>query len=278
MRWVRRRRLPLSPPPTLRGVSVGLLPQRIPRCLPRGPGLHAGFAARIAPSDCSSAGLRWCAVTNAGGCRFPPSSAPHRVFVELLQHCIPRCPPRGLGLHAGIAARLSLRTAAARARAGAPCRRWRLPLSPQSTLPRVSVELLPPCIPGWPPRGLGLHAGIAAAPAPGAALDTGGGTKDCCSFEAWDPVDASGMLGRRGAVISELRRCACGPTGLHPHLHPHGAGVASAMQHRSGSRIGMGLPGRPGRAFSPPHLDGGLLCGGRLLELEVPYCFWPAVP
>ena len=105
MRRVRRRRLSLSPPPTLRGVSVGLLPQRIPRCLPRGLGLHAGIAARIAPSDCSSAGLRGCAVPNAGGCRFPPSSAPHRVFVELLQHCIPRCPPRGLGLHAGIAAK-----------------------------------------------------------------------------------------------------------------------------------------------------------------------------
>ena len=120
LRRDRRRRMPLSPLQTLRGVSVGLLSHIISGCPPRGLGLHAGIAARISPSDCRSADPRRCAGPVAGGCRFPHRppyagslwgscrSASLAVFLVG-----PDCTP-------GSPQGLRLRTAAARACAGAP--------------------------------------------------------------------------------------------------------------------------------------------------------------
>ena len=267
----------LSPPLTLHGVSVGLLPQRIPRCLPRGLGLHAGIAARIAPSDCSSAGLRWCAVSDAGGCRFPPSSAPHRVFVELLQHCIPRCPPRGHGLHAGIAAK----TEPPDCRSAGP-RRCAVPSMAAAAFPTVN-----------PPQGL---CGATAALHPWLASPwTRTARRVRRSACAW------GCPGHWWQDERLLLSRGLGPSRRLRHARPEGGSYLGAaplrvwpdgppssppstwrwccLRHAASKRE----PDRDGppweaRAFSPPHLDGGLLCGGRLLELEVPYCFWPAVP
>ena len=130
---------PLS---TLRWVSLKLPLHCIPRCPPRGLGLRAGSAAAPAPPGCRSAGPRRCAVPVAGGCRFPLLSNPRRILVELLPYHIPRCPPRGLGLRAGIVARI------ARARPGA--------LGP--SLAAAAFPLVKPT--------QGLCGATAAAPAP----------------------------------------------------------------------------------------------------------------
>ena len=122
---------------------------------------------RSKDSDRRSAGSRRCVVTGAGRCRFPPLSTLRWVSLELLLHCIPRCPPRGLGLRAGIVARIAppdCRRAGPPRRAGTDAGRCRFP--PLSTLRRVSLKPLLHCIPCCPPRGLGLRAGSAAAPAP----------------------------------------------------------------------------------------------------------------
>ena len=115
--------MPLSPPSTLHRVSVGLLPLCIPRCPPRGLGLHAGIAARTAPSAYRSAGPRrcaHCAETVAGGCRFP-----HRKLYagSLWGSCrisSLAVLPVGSDCTPGSPQGLRLRPAAARARPGAP--------------------------------------------------------------------------------------------------------------------------------------------------------------
>ena len=156
-------------------------------------------------------------------------------------------------------------------------RRRRLPLShspPSTGSPWGYCRFASPaglpagsdCAPGSPQRlRLGLPWTLAAGLR--AAILSGPGT------QSTPPAGSAGG----GAVISELRRCACGPSGPHPHLHPHGAGVASAMPHQCRSRVGAGLPRRHGRPFSPPpgwrttvwrSTPG---AGGSVL-------FWPAVP
>ena len=109
---------------------------------------------RSKDSDRRSAGSRRCVVTGAGRCRFPPLSTLRWVSLELLLHCIPRCPPRGLGLRAGIVARIAppdCRRAGPPRRAGTDAGRCRFP--PLSTLRRVSLKPLLHCIPCCPPRG-----------------------------------------------------------------------------------------------------------------------------
>ena len=51
-------------------------------------------------------------------------------------------------------------------------------------------------------------------------------------------------------------------------------GLPPPCRINAGAGSGRASPGGMGGRF-PPHLDGRLLCGGRLLELEVPYCFGP---
>ena len=124
----------------------------------------------MAPPDCRGAGLRRCAVTDAGGCLFPPLSNPRRVCAGLLPHHIPRCPPRGLGLRAGSVARI---TPPDCRRAGPPRRAGAAAASSQSGLRRVSVGLRPGSIPGGPPHGPGPHAGTAARIGPSNCHSTG---------------------------------------------------------------------------------------------------------
>ena len=274
----RRWRLPLSPQSTLHRVSVELLPPCIPGCPPRGLGLHAGIAARIAPTDCSSAGLRRCAMTDAGGCRFPPSSAPHRVFVELLQHCIPRCPPRGPGLHAGTAAKIEppdCRSTGPRRCAVPVDGGCRFPHSQPSKgslwsycrLASLAGLLVgSDCTQGSPQRlrlGLpwtlvaGLRTAVLSRPGtqstPPAGSAGGGQLSRSC---------AAARVARRASILTSIHMALVLPP---------------PCSIEAGAGSGWASLGGPGGRF-PPHLDGGLLCGGRPLALEVPYCFWPAVP
>ena len=120
---LRHWRMPLSPPSTLHRVSVGLLPLCIPRCPPRGLGLHAGIAARTAPSAYRSAGPRrcaHCAETVAGGCRFPHCKLYAGSLWGSCRISSLAVLPVGSDCTPGSQRGSLLRTAAARAHAGAP--------------------------------------------------------------------------------------------------------------------------------------------------------------